>query len=569
MGGCVSRPNKKLKSKANYLYKSCKFRRKIAPSSPFAPLDHHTGEEFHVSDEFSVQEFALVDIQNNETTIWMTSDVQNLTVRHPQMQQDHDRVWTTEIRQEEQWFDSLSALDSDTDEDFVSIAGDGFTSLDNAIECTSNGQRTPYEHSSCFPVYGCIQVDFTKNNNSLEFEECIEEKITHPTTDKQNVDASSSTKSGETSVHVKVDVHLSDKTEQKKSESCFAQILPSVNVSDIKQSPSCPSSISKRRKSAVATVVAVKRKLHDGDVATEFCSSKRYLCNPRAGLLIPRSMDEKPAQGCWCSVMPSVFKLRGEDYFRHFCLTWNYIICCRDKRKYPAANYSPYVPVGVDVFACPRKINHIAEHVKLPCLKSHHELPSLLIVNIQLPAYPASMFLGDSDGEGMSLVVYFKVSENFDKETSTKFLETLKRFIANEMETVKGFAKESVVPCRERLKIMVNPVNPDDLGLSSAERKLLQAYKDKPVLSRPQHAFYKGPGYFEIDLDVHRFSYISRKGLQAFRERLKHGILDLGLTIQAQTPEELPERVLCCVRLNKIDFMNLGQMPTLVTTRGD
>ncbi|XP_011075550.1 uncharacterized protein LOC105160004 [Sesamum indicum] len=555
MGGCVSRPNKKLKSKAKYLYKSCKFRRKIAPSSPFAPLDHHTDEEFHVSDEFSVQEFALVDIQNNETTIWTKSEAQNLTVHHLQMQQD-GRVWTTEIRHEEQWFDSLSALDSDTDEDFVSIADDGLISLDNATECTSNGQITPDEHNSCFTIYGCIQVDYTRNNNSLESEERIEEKIMHPTMGTQIVDASSLTISGETSVHVKVDVHISDKTEQKKSESCLAQILPSVNVSDIMQSPSYPGSISTRRKSAVASVVAVKRKLHDGDVSTEFCLSKRYLCNPRAGLLIPRSIDEKPAQGCWCSVMPSVFKLRGENYFR-------------DKRKYPAANYSPYVPVGVDLFACPRKINHIAEHVELPCLKSHHELPSLLIVNIQLPAYPASMFLGDSDGEGMSLVVYFKVSENFDKEISTKFLETLKRFIANEMETVKGFAKESVVPYRERLKIMVNPVNPDDLGLSSAEKKLLQAYKDKPVLSRPQHDFYKGPNYFEIDLDVHRFSYISRKGLQAFRERLKHGILDLGLTIQAQTAEELPERVLCCVRLNKIDFMNLGQIPTLVTTKGD
>nr|GEX69291.1 hypothetical protein [Tanacetum cinerariifolium] len=143
---------------------------------------------------------------------------------------------------------------------------------------------------------------------------------------------------------------------------------------------------------------------------------------------------------------------------------------------------------------------------------SKNQLPPILVVNIQIPLYPTTLFQGEIDGEGMSFVLYFKLSDSYSKELSSQFQDNMRRILDDEIEKVKGFP--------------------------------LDALEDN---------------YFEIDLDMHKFSYISRKGFETFQDRLKNCILDFGLTIQGNKQEELPEQILCCIRLNAIEMHEMMQ----------
>ncbi|KVH92674.1 protein of unknown function DUF1336 [Cynara cardunculus var. scolymus] len=418
---------------------------------------------------------AASDVQT--TTNCMESVSSNSDCKPAQMEAPRSQA-------DDPWFDSVSNVgDSNSDDDFISVHGDDDLQLEPNEEAVQDENMSSHFLENKFwdqeshesnakidnisaentPIKGRV-----KQENSLFFLSSNGHELPYSGDD----DDSTSYKLGRSYSSFNGD--KDDKNEALILKPGVPQLFPSASFNDKITNTSNSGSLNQTNKLTVIRLV--KRSPVDGEDPSGTCATEKFFYRPRAGLLIPCCTDEKPTPGCWSAIDPS------------------------NKSKRPAPSYCPYTAFGVDLFVCPKKINHIAKHIELPTLKGEGDLPPLLIVNIQLPSYSAQMFLGDSDGEGVSLSL-----------------------IEDEMEMVKGFRKETIVPFRERLKIMVGVVNPDDLLSSSTERKLLHAYNEKPVLSRPQHSFYR-----------------------------------------AQKPEELPEKVLCCLRLNKIDFVNHGQIPTLV-----
>ncbi|KAK3146917.1 hypothetical protein QOZ80_3BG0274970 [Eleusine coracana subsp. coracana] len=536
MGSCASKFALDQRRPARYYTRGRRGRNRCRYVMPEAPSSQVSDSRGRMTG-FSMSEIVHVETANRGKS------EHSKTFHLTQMQWHHSQRDMKGCSNEDAWFDSVSILEDDSDDEFKSVSGDSTPSMDeDEIHVSRFADTLTRIGDICRGVPMTLSIEqYLKRDNGED-----------PGRRSQSL-SSRASKCLPTSFSFKGLKDKNDTTDDNNKESTtpsrLRKLLHSISFNDKMQQLTGGSPVKKK-----STVIRLsyKRTSCDGyEDSNEFSKSKKFVVRPKVGQTIPCGGD-KPTTGCWSRIDPSLFKLRSETFLK-------------DKKKCAAPNYAAYYPIGVDLFACPKKVHHIAQHIDLPQVETQHKLPSLLIVNIQMPTYPAAMFLGDSDGEGLSLVLYFRISEYFDKEVSEHFKESILRFIENESEKIKGFASESIVAYRDRLKIMAGLVNPDDLQLSSTERKLVQAYNEKPVLSRPQHNFYEGENYFEIDLDIHRFSYIARKGLESFRERLKHGILDLGLTIQAHKQEELPEQVLCCVRLNKIEFIDQGQVPTIVT----
>jgi len=189
--------------------------------------------------------------------------------------------------------------------------------------------------------------------------------------------------------------------------------------------------------------------------------------------------------------------------------------------------------------------------------------PEWFIVNVQVPDYAPSNPIWSKkkeDGRGYNLVFSFLLSNQSrellkgDGSNSSNALKLLQRFIDNVENP-----NDSKSDIRKQFKGICRVMNADEAIVNQAAKKMVHTYNGTPFLIRTCSVFFRGENYFEVDVDVHRFSYMARLGLNMLKDAVKNIIWDFGFVIQGNPDDELPEQMLGGARFSKIDPMSSGK----------
>jgi hypothetical protein len=175
---------------------------------------------------------------------------------------------------------------------------------------------------------------------------------------------------------------------------------------------------------------------------------------------------------------------------------------------------------GVDVFRCSSKIDNIASMVELPDI-SHIEamggtrnphVPPIFVVNMQIPTDPPSIFGNPPDGEGVHVVMYFRITPEtcamlHDLGSAPPAVQLFSEYcrLGPTSDTVRG-----------RFKAIAYVDNMADFDFPS----FIVSYNAKPALITKTGTLVRGENYLEMDINVHKFNALSRKGLAILLVRL-------------------------------------------------
>ena len=261
--------------------------------------------------------------------------------------------------------------------------------------------------------------------------------------------------------------------------------------------------------------------------------------------------------------MPAAWTELGAEAFR--------VRCGPNYRK--NGNKEPSAPalgrvVAVDSLRSECKIfnflalNHIALPEPTPGWREPY--PEFLVINQMLPVHFHNSFLTTeaTDGETLHLILYVRLkaalAPNYSGDAEPRDAEELlKRFL------LRADQDPEIAHCFKEIGVVRNL---DDLIGANVPRSLTSLFKKfngKPVLTRPEHFFHRDPDnrYFAIDLDAHRYKYVTRTGVHRGLQHVEQVQLGYGYVVEARKEAELPEVMLCCCEILQLQRSRAALFP--------
>ena len=279
----------------------------------------------------------------------------------------------------------------------------------------------------------------------------------------------------------------------------------------------------------------------------------------KAGFSLPytdpsKLIDDVPLHHTWTSIGASNFRVRcGPNYDRN-------------KSKAPSADALGDV-VAVDLLRTEKKIFDILSlnHIELPPPTPgwSETYPELLVINQMLPVnFHNSMLTSEkTDGETWNVVTYVRLKPGLSNGWAGDLepqdaSQLAARFIHRAGQDAQ------IAHCFKEIGVIRN-LSDLSVHFPWLLYDLFKKYNGKPILTRPEHFFTRDPAgrYFMIDLDTHRYKYLTRSGLHQGFSYVQHVVMAYGFVVEARKEAEMPETMLCCCELHRIDKSKAALFP--------
>ncbi len=100
---------------------------------------------------------------------------------------------------------------------------------------------------------------------------------------------------------------------------------------------------------------------------------------------------------------------------------------------------------------------------------------------------------------------------------------------------------------RARFKVICSCSNLEEMGAP----QFIMSYNAKPVLIRRTGSDFKGKGYIEKNIHVHKFATLAKQSIHSLSSRCGLMYMQIGFVVEGRTDDELPETIFACVAINK------------------